>query len=30
MVIHPKLLDGLNCEPKDEESGRGRSWGDIP
>jgi hypothetical protein len=27
LVMHSKLLDGLNCESKVENNGRRRSWG---
>jgi len=26
-MMHPKLLDGFNCESKGENIGRRRSWG---
>jgi len=26
LLMHPKLLDGLNCKSKDENNGRRRSW----
>jgi hypothetical protein len=28
-MMHPKLLDGLNYESKDEDNGRRRSWGAL-
>jgi hypothetical protein len=29
-LMHPKLLDGLNCESKGEDNRRKRSWGMLP